>query len=134
MLIADGVIQEAGPRSRVENLAASRGAEEFDVTGRVVMPGFVDCHTHLVCGPPLLKDYDARIAGEEPDTGDIRTWSQSIRSDTAGRLESRARKVIHGMARHGTTTLEAKTGYGLDATGELKILRVIRAWMAVRSI
>jgi imidazolonepropionase len=104
LLIRDGQIVQVGPSRRVENLVEARGAEEIDATGRVVMPGFVDCHTHLISGAPHLTD---------------------IPNVPAGRLEARARQFINGMVRHGTTTLEVKSGYGLDETSELKLLRVM---------
>src|SRR5437773_6920495 len=63
VLIEDGVVQEAGPSRRLENLNAARDAEEINATGRVVMPGFVDSHTHLISGPSWLEEYEARLAG-----------------------------------------------------------------------
>src|SRR5271169_1547449 len=63
VLISDGIIQQIGPSRRVENLAVARSAEEIDANGRVVLPGFVDSHTHLVGGPPRLHDYEMRLAG-----------------------------------------------------------------------
>jgi len=126
VLIEDFKIVEAGPSRRVENLAKARGAEEIDATGRVVMPGFVDCHTHLVCGHPWLDDYEARIAGanEEPQ-GPASSLNAAQRS-SAARLEAQARHLVAAMTRHGTTTVEAKSGHGFSETGELKILRVHR--------
>ena len=64
VLIVDGLIREVGPTRRVENLAAARGAVEINATGRVVMPGFVDSHTHLVSGAPRLDEFEALISGE----------------------------------------------------------------------
>src|SRR5574342_100398 len=63
VLIQNGVIVSLGPARRVENLADARHAEEIDVSGFVVAPGFVDSHTHLVCGPARLLDYEMRLAG-----------------------------------------------------------------------
>jgi len=124
LLIEDGRIVEVGLSRRVENLALVRRSHELDATGHVVMPGFVDCHAHL-WGTPWLDDYEARIAGAagEPARG-TETMTQALRNASVRRLESRARQFVHAMARHGTTTLEAKSGHGLDARGELKILRV----------
>jgi imidazolonepropionase len=119
LLIHEGRIVEVGGSRRVENLAIARKADEWDLTGRVVMPGFVDCHTHLVCGLPWHSEYEA-AAGVSAEAA-----MDAVRRSTAQRLASRARHILAGMARHGTTTLEAKSGYGLDATGELKILRAL---------
>ena len=63
VLVRDGVIASLGPSRRVENLSAARSAREIDATGRVVVPGFVDSHTHVVCGPSRLADYEMRIEG-----------------------------------------------------------------------
>ena len=125
LLIEDGRIVEVGPSRRVENLAQSRKAYEIDATGRVVMPGFVDCHTHLVCGAPWLQDYEARVAGLQNAHGGFDSTIDAVRNVSARGLEVRARHYVSGMIRHGTTTLEAKSGYGVDETGELKILRVL---------
>src|SRR3954454_14437909 len=56
VLVVNGLISSVGPSRRVENLAEARTAVEINATGRVVMPGFVDCHTHLISGPPLLDE------------------------------------------------------------------------------
>jgi imidazolonepropionase len=130
ILIADGVIQEVGPGHRVENLKKARGAEEIDVSGRVVMPGFVDSHTHLVCGPPRLSDYEMRLGGanyqEIAAAGGGILWTmRSVRSTPIRGLELQARKAIDSFVRHGTTTIEAKSGYGLDSPAEIKCLRIV---------
>jgi imidazolonepropionase len=126
VLIVDGVIREVGPSRRVERLAEARDAFEIDASGKVVMPGFVDCHTRLLAGPPRLEYYEARTAGIglEARTAildnirQVRTWSKQ-------RMELEARKQLRQFVRHGTTTLDARTGFGLDETTELKLLRVI---------
>ncbi|MFB3826178.1 MAG: amidohydrolase family protein [Bryobacteraceae bacterium] len=114
VLLRDGVIEEVGPSRRVENLASAHGAEEIDATGRVVMPGFVDSHTHLV------------HAGAPADGAPVDP-THLIHTTSARRLELRARATLAGMARHGTTTLEAKTGHGCDEAAQQKILRVLAA-------
>jgi imidazolonepropionase len=125
LLIEDGRIVEVGLSRRVENLAQAHRSQEIDATGRVVMPGFVDCHAHLVWGVPALHDYEDGIAAASP--APARAPAPTIlelRNASAKRLESRARQFVNAMVRHGTTTLEAKSGYGLDARSEVKILRV----------
>jgi imidazolonepropionase len=115
LLIRDGIVEEVGTSRRVENLACARDAVEINAAGRVVMPGFVDCHTHLAFPP-----------SGGPDT-DEQTVARLVCSITGQRLEARARTHVEAMARHGTTTVEAKTGCGGDESAEIKILRVLSA-------
>ncbi|HVX67312.1 MAG TPA: imidazolonepropionase [Bryobacteraceae bacterium] len=132
VLIQDGVIAALGPSRRVENLGAARRAREIDASGCVVIPGFVDSHTHLVCGPPRLTEYEMRLSGASyleiaRAGGGILTSVRAVRETPIRRLVLQARQTLGGFIRHGTTTLEAKSGYGLDETGERKALRAVRA-------
>jgi imidazolonepropionase len=113
LLIRDGVLEEVGPTRRLENIAEARGAVDISAVGRVVMPGFVDSHTHLVFPP----------AGSA--SGDHAAAVRAIQTCSAQLLTSRARAHLESMARHGTTTVEAKTGCGPDETAELKVLRAL---------
>jgi imidazolonepropionase len=115
MLIEDGVIEQVGPTRRVENLAAARDADEISAAGRVVMPGFVDSHTHMVFPPPGICGHDLE--------GAVRT----VCSSTGHRIRWRTDSYLAAMARHGTTTVEAKTGCGPEESAELKLLRVLGA-------
>jgi imidazolonepropionase len=130
VLIKDGFIVDAGPARRIEKLPEARRAREIDAAGRVVMPGFVDSHTHLVFGRPRLADYEMRLAGASyaeiaAAGGGILSSVAAVRGMSAAQLEAQARASLAVMARHGTTTVEAKSGYGLDEAGELKTLRVL---------
>jgi imidazolonepropionase len=133
ILITDGVIEAAGSAEEVEGLAA--GADnviELDAGGRVVMPGFVDSHTHLVFSQPRLLDYEMRIRGADYHQiaeagGGILSSVQAVRAAAPEELETQAHRAIQNFARHGTTTVEAKSGYGLDETGEMKTLVVLAA-------
>ncbi len=132
VLIREGVIVSVGPSRRVENLSEARHAQEIDASGRVVTPGFVDSHSHLVCGPARLSEYEMRLAGA--DAGQIARAGggpaatvRAVRSASTRRLELQARHRLRSFIRHGTTTLEAKSGYGLDERSELRILRATAA-------
>lgn len=114
LLIDDGILKEAGPSRRVENLSLARKAIEINAAGRVVMPGFVDSHTHLLF--PLR-------GSEEPSSSFLGT--QNIRTIAGSRLAVKARVHLEAMARHGTTTVEVKTGCGPDIIAEMKILRAL---------
>ncbi|HYP09637.1 MAG TPA: amidohydrolase family protein [Bryobacteraceae bacterium] len=125
LLITNGIITNVGPTRRIENLARARTAEEINATGRVVMPGFVDSHTHLIAAPPRVADM--RHSGHLMESGRNLTQfsADHIRRTSAPSLEHHARKLLFGFMRHGSTTVEAKTGYGLDEAGEMKMLRVL---------
>jgi len=104
---------------------------EIDCEGKLVLPGFVDSHTHPVFAAPRLTDFEKRIAGASYK--EIAEAGGGIRSSIAGvREASRAelsRQVLRGfelMAAQGTTTMEAKSGYGLDVESEIKSLEAIR--------
>lgn len=121
VLIEGDRIREVGPTRRVENLAEARKAREISAAGRVVMPGFVDSHTHLLSGPPRVGSFpprDARVA---------LTNLAVVRETSGKRLISEASAVLKQALAHGTTTLEAKSGSALNASGESKILRVLTA-------
>jgi imidazolonepropionase len=131
VLVDAGRIVAAGPEAAVEELARGRTVQEIDARGRVVMPGFVDCHTHLIFGPPRLNDFEMRLGGADYHAiaaagGGIRSTVRAVRGASAAELAVQARRRLEGFARYGTTTLEAKSGYGLDEEGERKTLRLLR--------
>ena len=123
----EGVIAAAGSRAKVEALPEARTAEKLDVSGRVVLPGFVDCHTHLVHAASRAEEYELKIAGAGYEEiarkgGGILNSVAQLRVATSETLKGRARAALREFAAHGTTTIEAKSGYGLDVASELKIL------------
>ena len=94
------------------------------------MPGFVDSHTHLVFGKARLQDYEMRLRGAPYGEiaaagGGILSSVRNVRGLSAAKLEIQARAFLEAMTRHGTTTVEAKSGYGLDERAELKTLRLL---------
>ncbi len=105
---------------------------EIDCGGRVVLPGFVDSHTHPVFAHPRLVDFEKRISGANYEEiaeagGGIRSSIDGVRKAGKSVLTKKVSAVLGEMARHGTTTVEAKSGYGLNLESELKSLEAIRA-------
>jgi len=105
---------------------------EIDCRGRVVLPGFVDSHTHPVFTHPRLVDFEKRIPGASYEEiakagGGIRSSIDGVRKATKLALTEKLLTTLNAMATHGTTTVEAKSGYGLDFASELKSLEAIRA-------
>src|SRR5215831_2665629 len=104
---------------------------EVDCSGKVVIPGFVDSHTHPVFVSPRLVDFEKRIEGASYEEiaaagGGIRSSLEDVRNATKAALKAKVLTVLHDMAAHGTTTVEAKSGYGLTLDSELKSLEAIR--------
>lgn len=104
---------------------------ELDCSRQTVLPGFVDSHTHLVFASPRLVDFEKRIAGATYEQiaqagGGIRSSVAGVRQATTKELAERALAALREMAAQGTTTVEAKSGYGLDLANEIKSLQAIR--------
>jgi imidazolonepropionase len=104
---------------------------EIDCAGKVVLPGFVDSHTHPVFVSPRLVDFEKRIDGVSYEEiaaagGGIRSSLEGVRAAGKRVLAEKVLAVLHDMAAHGTTTVEAKSGYGLTVESELKSLEAIR--------
>src|SRR5579864_1474416 len=140
VLIRDGKIELVASSDEVErNLTALSsqvsGApnqlEVVDLGGRVVAPGFVDAHTHLVFGGNRLDDFERRGRGETYEQiakagGGIWSTVERTRAASEEQLFQLAKKRVDWFLKCGTTTIEAKSGYGLTLEDELKILRVMR--------
>jgi len=131
MLVRSGRIVATGQRSEVEPLASSN-AEVVDAGQRAVTPGFVDAHTHLIFGGNRANEFEMRCAGMtyqqiSEHGGGIRSTVRSTRAASEAELVAVGKKHAEWFLRGGTTTVEAKSGYGLSVEEELKILRAIRA-------
>jgi imidazolonepropionase len=129
MLVHDGVIVAVRSSDEIEKSAGD--AEIIDADGRVVIPGFVDAHAHPVFSGDRLDDFERRARGETYEqiaAGGGGIWStvEKTRAATETELFDQARKHANWFLRCGTTTVEAKSGYGLTLEDELKMLRVIR--------
>ena len=130
LLTHDDRIVAVGPRRRIERLPKARRAEKLNLGGRVVLPGFVDSHTHLIFPESRAAEYERRISGATYEEiarsgGGIRSSVKGLRRASASTLKTRALKNLREFAAHGTTTIEAKSGYGLDWKSELKILQIL---------
>ena len=129
MLIHNGKIEKIGPSAEIEK---NVGDEEIvDAGGRVVMPGFADAHTHLVFAGNRLDDFERRARGETYEQiakagGGIWSTVQKTRAASELDLLTQAKKHANWFLSCGTTTVEAKSGYGLTVEDELKLLRVMR--------
>ena len=104
---------------------------EIDCEGKVVIPGFVDSHTHPVFVSPRLVDFEKRVEGASYEEigaagGGIRSSLEGVRNAAKSALKTKILTVLQDMAVHGTTTVEAKSGYGLTLESEVKSLEAIR--------
>lgn len=128
VFIHDGQIREVGPTKILT--ARYRGEEVFDANGAVVMPGFVDPHTHLVWAGSRAREFEMRLAGKTyleilASGGGILSTVTATRQASYNELAAQTRKRALRMFQYGTTTAEVKTGYGLTTGSELAQLRVI---------
>ena len=131
VLIDQGKIVAAGPKPVVLTNPASKGAKILSAEGRVLLPGFVDAHTHPVFAAPRLDDFEGRIAGKTyaelaQKGGGILSTVNGVRGSKEADLAAGLRMRALDFVSSGTTTIEAKSGYGLDLDNELKLLRVMR--------
>lgn len=104
---------------------------EIDCSGRVVLPGFVDSHTHPVFPAPRLMDFEKRISGASYEEiaeagGGIRSSLEGVRKSSKRALADKVINTLVEMQEYGTTTVEAKSGYGLNLEAEVKSLEAIR--------
>jgi imidazolonepropionase len=111
--------------------AAYASMPHEDAGGRLLIPGLIDCHTHLAFGGWRAEEFERRLRGESyldiaRAGGGIASTVRATRSATADALAARALATLDAMARLGVTTVECKSGYGLDRDTELKLLEVYR--------
>ena len=127
VLIEDGVIASVG----TGEAPAAAGAEIVDAEGKLVTPGLVDAHTHLIFGGWRQNELGMKLHGKtyleiQNAGGGIQSTTNATRGATEEELTAKAAKALDEMMAFGTTTCEAKSGYGLATEHELKALRVIR--------
>lgn len=128
VVVAGGRIAWIGPRA---DLPAVEAAETDRLEGRWVTPGLIDCHTHLVFGGDRSGEFEQRLEGATYEQiarggGGIVSSVKATRAASEGALFASAMTRLEGLKATGVTTVEIKSGYGLDRDGELKMLRVAR--------
>lgn len=128
VLVDDDRIAAVGSYGDLQRAAGN--VKRVEVEG-VVYPGFVDCHTHAVFGAPRLDDHERRALGEDYKTiaaagGGILQSVRDVRARSEAELVALTRARIAGLLAQGSTTIEVKSGYGLDVETELRQLRVVR--------
>lgn len=126
LLVDDGVLRWVGPSAE-----APLADEVVELRGALVTPGFVDCHTHLVYGGNRANEFEQRLHGASYADiaragGGIRSTVAATRAATEEELLAAAGKRARALMREGVTTLEVKSGYGLDLATEARMLRVAR--------
>jgi imidazolonepropionase len=123
----DGRILWAGPEADLP--ARLRAGVQLDAGGRLVIPGLVDCHTHLAFAGWRADEFERRLRGESyleiaAAGGGIAATVEATRAASDAALTARAAGFLEGMLSLGVTTVECKSGYGLDEESELRLLRV----------
>jgi len=129
--IAGGAIADIGRTESILREHDASGVEKIDAQGRVVMPGFVDPHTHLVYAGSREFELEMKAKGKSyldilGEGGGILRTVRDTRSASPHELFAQSSKRLESMISHGSTTIEAKSGYGLDLDVELRILETIR--------
>ena len=134
LVAVDGVITWTGPHAELDLRAHAGPGDDLEIhecAGRVVMPGLVDAHTHLVWGGDRKDELELRLAGADYEAifaagGGILSSVRQTRALTEDQLHAESLARALRMRRCGTTTFEIKSGYGLDLDAELRQLRVAR--------
>jgi imidazolonepropionase len=130
VLVRDGIIADIGDSEALKFAYPDEPA--LDASGRVVMPGFVDPHTHLIWAGDRAAEFEMRLQGKTyleilAAGGGILSTVRATRSASLEALLEETRPRMRSMFEHGTTTAEAKTGYGLETATELRMLEALRA-------
>ena len=129
--IQDGTIVDVGKSRSILKEHGSRGTTKIDASGKVVMPGFVDPHTHLVFAGSREFEIGLKAKGKTymqilQEGGGIYRTVRDTRAASADELYREGSRRLKSMLSHGSTTVEAKSGYGLDKEVELRMLETVR--------
>jgi imidazolonepropionase len=135
--VMDGVIEWVGPTASLPDMYIS--LDRTSLGGRLVTPGLIDCHTHIVHGGDRTVEFEMRLNGASYEEvaragGGIVSTVTATRNATEDQLLQDALRRVDVLIAEGVTTIEIKSGYGLDTETELRMLRVARAVMANRPI
>jgi len=128
----DGRIVWVGPAAEAsKQVSLLPGGKEMDASGKVVLPGFIDSHTHLIFSGTREKEFELRLQGASyqeiaAQGGGITSTVEKTRRATQEELVGIGKKNLDSMLSLGTTTVEAKTGYGLSTKDEIKMLEALR--------
>jgi imidazolonepropionase len=128
VVVRDGLIDWIGRSSALKSIPPA--AQVLDATGKTVLPGFIDSHTHLVFAGSREDEFEQRLQGRSYQEiaalgGGINATVRSVRAATKGELKVLARRRLDRLLRFGVTTVEVKSGYGLSLADEVKCLEVI---------
>ena len=131
--IADGRIVAIGPLENLDVLVRDAAVRaELDAAGELLTPGLIDCHTHLVYAGDRAREFERRLEGASYEDiaragGGILSTVRATRAADAAALLAQSMPRLRSLMRHGVTTVEIKSGYGLTLADELKTLQVARA-------
>jgi imidazolonepropionase len=120
-----------GPSSQGRNAAAGQGVPVEDTHGRWMTPGLIDCHTHLIYGGNRVEEFEKRLCGESYEAiaragGGIQSTVQATRAAAADALRASAAVRARRLMSEGVTTIEVKSGYGLELAAERRMLEIAR--------
>lgn len=131
VIIKDGIIDYVGPESEMPQVANIDAYTHIDAEGHALLPGFVDSHTHMIFGGFRPDEFEWRLKGDSYMSimergGGIQSTVNATRGESVDSLAQKAQWFIHRMTRMGVTTVEAKSGYGLDTLTEVNMLKAIK--------
>ena len=135
----DGRIAWVGAKAELPGPPETLARSVIDVNGALITPGLIDCHTHLVFGGNRAREFEARLLGKSYEEiaregGGILSTVRSTREASEDALIDAALPRLDALIEEGVTTIEVKSGYGLDLDSELKMLRAARRLAEHRSV